>query len=229
MFCTKCGKLLGDVAAYCPNCGNKIADNTPHQAAPTQAANDVPYQAAPPKAAKKPSVAKTILIAIVVIIAILVYIIKNFGYKLESSLSGTWIASFADGAGECRLYFNEDADAGSAMLLRLDEHGNSVGYFEIIYVGEVTYTIKNEGERITSGVISMENVSNQDNPEHDYELPCINISYVFNAKTGWLAMESDFLSDYFNNVDNVVFTGHADDDAYYSETGEQYYDWDLFR
>ena len=77
MFCTKCGKPLDDVAAFCPNCGNKIADNTPHQAAPAQAANDVPYQAAPPKAAKKPSVAKTILIAIVVIIAILVYIYKK--------------------------------------------------------------------------------------------------------------------------------------------------------
>ena len=62
---------------FCTECGNKIADNTPHQAAPAQAANDVPYQAAPPKAAKKPSVAKTILIAIVVIIAILVYIIKK--------------------------------------------------------------------------------------------------------------------------------------------------------
>ena len=67
----------GDVAAFCPNCGNKIADNTPHQAAPALAAYDVPYQSAPPKAAKKPSVAKTILIAIVVIIAILVYIYKK--------------------------------------------------------------------------------------------------------------------------------------------------------
>ena len=77
MFCTKCGKPLDDVAAFCPNCGNKIADNTPHQAASAQAANDVPYQANPPQAAKKPSVAKTILIAIVVIIAILVYIYKK--------------------------------------------------------------------------------------------------------------------------------------------------------
>ena len=64
MFCTKCKKPLDDVAAFCPNCGNKIVDNTPHQAAP-------------PKAAKKPSVVKTILIAIVVITAILVYIIKK--------------------------------------------------------------------------------------------------------------------------------------------------------
>ena len=231
MFCTKCGKPLDDAAAFCPSCGSRIADNAPHQAAPTQAANDVPYQvpyqAAPPKAAKKRSKAKIVLIAVVVIIAILVYIFKNLQHTLEGSLSGTWIAPFADGAGECRLHFDEDADQGSAMLLRFDENGDAVGYFEVIYAGDVTYTSKDEGGGLTSGVISMENVSNTEKQEHAFELSYITISYAFDPSTGQLILESDFLSDYFSGVDTMVFRSAADD-AYYSETGDRYYDWNLF-
>ena len=64
---------------------------------------------------------------------------------MEKLLPGTWIASFADGVGECRLHFNEGADAVAAMLLRFDERGNNVGYFEVIFLGKVTYTNENEG------------------------------------------------------------------------------------
>lgn len=55
---------------------------------------------------------------------------------MEKLLPGTWIASFADGVGEYRLHFNEGADAVAAMLLRFDESGNNVGYFEVIYTNE---------------------------------------------------------------------------------------------
>ena len=36
--------------------------------------------------------------------------------------------------------------AVAAMLLRFDERGNNVGYFEVIYLGKVTYTNENEGK-----------------------------------------------------------------------------------
>ena len=64
---------------------------------------------------------------------------------MEKLLPGTWIASFADGVGEYRLHFNEGADAVAAMLLRFDERGNNVGYFEVTYLGKVIYTNENEG------------------------------------------------------------------------------------
>lgn len=230
MFCTKCGKQLSDDMAFCPNCGNKVADNVPHQAASPQAADHIPYQAAPPKRAKKPSKAKKVIIAIAVIIAVL-YAGLRFANsstdRFEQALAGTWIASFADGAAECRLHFNDSGDKGSAMLTRFDETGKCIGYFEIIYVGEVTFTKKDEGNKITSGVITMENVSNKDNSDHDYELPYMTIQYEFNAKTKKLTLESTYLSNYFYDVADHLTFKHMNDD-YYPKTGERYYDWNLF-
>lgn len=115
------------------------------------------------------------------------------------------------------------------MLVHFDKNGDSIGYFEVVYLGEVTFTETRENvdTKETSGVITLKNVGNPENSDHDFELPYMTINYTYNPKTKTVTLKSNFLADFFNyNIaDNLSFTEHVTDHSYYANTGGRYYDW----
>ncbi len=206
MFCPKCGNQINDSAEFCPKCGNPVK-TTSSQGTEKKTIN----------------VSKKIVIPVVAIIAVILIaligrtysISKDPYYYVRKNLPGTWSSSFSVGGYdcECKLHFDDD-EHGQALLVN---HSNNDIYFEAIYLGRILYRHDH---------IILENTSNPDNSDHDYELPAIAIYYEYKNDTKDLELTSTFLNDYLNEKTYLSFRPIEKTD--YIGSGERVYSLETF-
>ncbi len=192
MFCSKCGNELNEGAAFCPKCGEKTS---------SKMENMVSKQLTQGFADNTGNRKKIIIAAGIAVVIALVLMIVVFGgsdpeNKLKKELPGTWVATFNNGY-ECRLHIDEDAKVCSALLI---DHNLGDIYCEIMYTGEVDYFL------IDHNQIYLNNTSNPDNPDHDFEIETIAVNYSYNDNSKELMLSSLLLGDYLSSPPKLEFS-----------------------